>query len=190
MKRSRGAKPLKSRPRRPPLRTTGRRKAPVTKRKQRRFSHRHRAKAPAVITYHEDRRITFVLPRRLKTPNKTGGFWASHGERLAWERMLQGAEIKGRVFLPTWRQKMRVLRLTPSKRWLLDKDNLDFSCKRLQDAMKELKFIMDDNAKWLDGPHVTQGIASDKCYWAIVTLEPVEDSAPEVPIYDVTQFTD
>lgn len=118
-----------------------------------------------------------LLPRRLRSYNQRGGHWSEYSDRKGWLKLLSDAtfpENDGTYQLPVkGRVRLELQRLAPSKRYLLDKENLEISGKRLVDTLVELGYMIDDARKWCDGPWVTQGVSADKRYWTIVTLSPI-----------------
>jgi hypothetical protein len=162
---------------------TGTRKAPHMKR--RKWRGKYKAKGPAVIKVSAGR-IVMLIPRRLKSPNQRTTWRAEHGEKMAWKRLIEQAESNidirdakdryGGAIPVITRMRLDILRLAPNQRYMMDADNLSFSAKRLQDTLKEKGYIVDDNMRWLDGPHIVQGISDDKCYWTIITLSQAADA--------------
>lgn len=154
--------------------------------KKRRASTLYQAKdAPTIRVVNG--KVVMLLPRRLRGLNSRGGHWAEAGERKAWELMLTTAEFAtdGSVVLPvTCRRRLEIIRLAPHRRYLLDKTNLDACGKRLEDALVALGYLVDDDRFGVDGPHITQGVSRDRCYWAVVTL------LPAVPYVDETVTLD
>lgn len=149
--------------------------------KRRRASARHRSTVAGTITVGVGGRVVMVLPRRLKSPNSIKTHWAYRNDRAGWQKEVESAvysDVGGhRVSIAVMiadgiRMRLDVLRLAPSRRYLLDKDNADFCAKRLQDFLRQAQYFVDDNRMWLDGPYVTQGLSHDKCYWTVVTLTP------------------
>jgi hypothetical protein len=134
-------------------------------------------------------KLVFLLPRRLRSPNLRSSWRAAHGDREAWLKLIDQAEAGVRSDM-TWkevqeiygshlpvitRMRMDILRLAPNQRYMMDHDNLHASVKRLQDALKNKGYLVDDNPRWLDS-HIVQGISDDKKYWTIVTLSRAEDA--------------
>lgn len=118
-----------------------------------------------------------MLPRRLRSPNSAGGWRKQHSDRMGWEELIRATRVTSDGTLATPvinRMRLTIQRLAPSKRYLLDHDNLGFSAKRFCDALVATGYLVDDNSMWLDGPHLIQGISSDGCYWAIAILVPAE----------------
>lgn len=118
--------------------------------------------------------ITWILPRKLRSPNKLRGGLARYGDTKAWERIFEEAAIKetDNTLGPCSKQRLRleVVRLAPYERFFLDRTNLAFSVKGLEDALVRLEFLVDDNEKWEDGPYVSQAVSGDGKYWTVVRL--------------------
>lgn len=134
-----------------------------------------------------------VLPRRLCSPNTQKNHWAQKRERDAWERLIAESDVRsdGSVCLPvTQRMRLEIVRLIPNRRFLMDKDNRDWSGKRLQDSLVALRYLVDDNAKHLDGPYVSQGLSTDKHYWTVVMLRPADAYVEDIPILSPTALRD
>lgn len=162
------------------------RKSPASaakkKRKGRGEATKHQAKGVGQISIRNGR-IVMLLPRRLRSYNRRGGHWSEYRDRKAWQQVLTESirsADDGTFTLPTKkRMRLELLRLAPSKRYLLDKENLEVSGKRLVDTLVEYGYLVDDERRWCDGPWVTQGVSDDNCYWTIVTLS-------QAPAYDET----
>jgi hypothetical protein len=168
---------------RPVRKTTQRRKAP---RKRRGRSKRYQASSPASIAI-KDGAIVMRLPRRLRSYNQRGGHWSEYSDRQAWAKLLREAVFTtdGSVSVPAvTRMRLDLIRLAPSKRYLLDKDNLSISGKRLTDALVEAGYLIDDDRKNLDGAYVAQGLSRDKCYWTIVQLKETQPYVDDVKTID------
>lgn len=144
----------------------------LKKKKRRRRSTRHVAKSAAIITIAKGR-IVMLLPKRLKSLNSRGGHWEEAGERRAWEEMIATASVitDGSVKGPAvGRRRLAIVRLAPSRRYLLDKTNLDACGKRLEDALVALGYLIDDDRFGVDGPFITQAVSADIYYWVVLTL--------------------
>lgn len=130
-------------------------------------------------------RVVMMVPKPLKSLNKRGGFWAEHQERRAWEKIIKecGVVSDGSVTLPvSERRRLEVVRLAPSRRYLLDKTNLDACAKRLEDALVALGYLVNDDRFGVEGPFITQGVSSDKCYWALVTISAAQAYVDDIHI--------
>lgn len=121
-----------------------------------------------------------LLPKRLRSLNARGGHWVEAGERRAWEEMLASADIVTDGSMPVTaggRRRLTMVRLAPSRRYLLDKTNLDGCGKRLEDALVALGYLIDDDRFGVDGPFITQAVSADIYYWVVLTLE---ETAPYI----------
>jgi hypothetical protein len=134
-----------------------------------------------------------VLPRRVRSPNKRGGHWAEYGERQAWRKLLLSADVTtdNSIALPVvGRMRLEITRLAPTKRYILDVDNMAASVKRLLDTLVECGFLLDDDRESIDGPYLSQKISQDACYWTIVKItEAAEQQAPKVEVVSPKDFS-
>ena len=136
-------------------------------------------------------RILLTLPRRLRSYNRRGGFWSEYRDRQMWAKLIDEAVVDTdhTIALPvTERMRLELIRMAPNKRYMLDKDNLEISGKRLVDSLVSKGYLVDDNRYWLDGPWLSQAISSDKCYWTLAKLTiaaPYEESKDEAQSPDV-----
>lgn len=78
---------------------------------------------------------------------------------------------------PNMKQRLRleVVREAPTEKFFLDRTNLAFSVKGLEDALVRLQYLVDDNEEWEDGPWVSQRVSSDGKYWTIVTVSEAKE---------------
>jgi Holliday junction resolvase RusA-like endonuclease len=137
--------------------------------------------------------IDVRIPRELKTPNVWNGrHWRyKHRETEAWEhdlfyaiaqhtgvRGVHGALLVLGAFswqVCTEKRRVMVTRLMPSvRRFIRDEDNLRFCVKPLNDALKRLKLIRDDNRKWLDQPMPRQEVSRDGTCSTRIVIERVQ----------------
>jgi len=125
--------------------------------------------------------LTLRIPRELRSPN--AWLWkhwrVKQRERQQWEQEIAVSLLtekgKRNVFAVLLamnavpdakrtcevRRKVTVTRIVTSKRrFIRDEDNLRFSVKPVNDALKRLGLIKDDNAKWLEQPMPTQEVGS------------------------------
>lgn len=166
------------------------RKAPA--RKRRRRSTRYVPKSARATIQIKAGRIVMVLPRRLKSLNKRGGWRGEYSERMAWQKLLAEADVTddGSLKRPViGRMRLDVIRMAPSKRYLLDVTNLGASVKRLEDSLVEAGYLLNDDLKSVDGPFMSQAIATDKFYWTIVTLTEAPDYVDRIARVDPRSFT-
>jgi Holliday junction resolvase RusA-like endonuclease len=121
--------------------------------------------------------LTLRIPRELKSPN--AWLWKhwriKQRERAAWETdiavSLLTERAKRNVFalllaqnavpaaarVCTVKRRVVVTRVvTTKRRFIRDEDNLRFAVKPVNDALKRLGLIKDDNVKWLEQPMPTQ----------------------------------
>lgn len=136
--------------------------------------------------------LTLRIPRELRSPNAwLWGHWRKkQRERQQWEQDIAVALLttKGQRSLPALlvamnavpavprtcdvRRRVVVTRVVPSsRRFIRDEDNLRFSVKPVNDALKRLGLIKDDNAKWLEQPMPTQQVGP-----AMETIIEIEDA--------------
>lgn len=125
--------------------------------------------------------LTLRIPRELRSPN--AWLWKhwriKQREREAWEKdiaiALLTADGRKNVFailqamnaIPETkrvcaeRRRVTVTRIVPSaRRFIRDEDNLRFSVKPVNDALKRLGLIKDDNRKWLEQPMPVQQVGA------------------------------
>lgn len=142
--------------------------------------------------------LEFIVERRLESPNKSRGFhWRRrHRDTLAWELMIRAA-IRQPAVLTAWslilavesrrgktgrgyvkitrkpeRRRVIVTRIVSSGRgFIRDEDNLRFSVKPLNDALKRLGLITDDSTRYLEQPPPEQRIAPDGVEKTLVRIE-------------------
>lgn len=135
--------------------------------------------------------IEIRIPKKLRTLNALKGWRARYGDTKSWEQAIKdcrtltdavgAASIAGMMPLLAVRMRLEILRLAPTKRELLDTTNAAGSVKGLEDALKRLGYIVNDDLDWLDGPYVSQAIAPDRQFWAIIKLS--KASSYQVPVY-------
>lgn len=137
-------------------------------------------------------RVTLSLPRNLKSPNANAGrHWsARHANTKAWETLIKltigdalgASTISGYsapvealgLSRPTGKVRVHVERRVPSYRnFVQDSDNLRFTTKPLNDALKRLGFLKDDSDKFLEQQAPSQVISADRLHWTVITIEPV-----------------
>jgi hypothetical protein len=143
------------------------------KKRRRGRSTKFQSKTPASIVI-KGGVVTMRLPRRLRSYNQRGGHWSEFSDRQAWANLLATTTVTsdGSITLPVkTRMRLDLIRLAPSKRYLLDKDNLSVSGKRLTDALVKAGYLIDDDRTHLDGAYVVQGLSRDKKYWTLVQLK-------------------
>lgn len=116
--------------------------------------------------------LRLVVPRELKSPN--AWMWkhwrVKQKEREGWETdiawtLLRDGQKKNTYALLAAmnaikprrvcdrKRRVVITRIVPStRRFIRDDDNLRFAVKPVNDALKRLGLIKDDNRKWLDQP--------------------------------------
>lgn len=144
--------------------------------------------------------IDLTVERELKSPN--AWLWkhwrAKQKEREDWQTEIAIAMLRPEVkkALSIWtlllakndipgakrvcgeRRRVTVTRSVPSLRnFIRDDDNLRFSVKPLNDALKRLGLIHDDSRKWLEQTLPTQEVSTDGKYYTRITIESVSPSA-------------
>lgn len=144
--------------------------------------------------------LELVVPRRLESPNRLRGFhWRRrHQDTKQWEYLVLAAAQRREALKP-WslisfelrkderglfqshevrRQERRrvVVEVEVKSRAHLiqDDDNLRFSVKPVNDALKRLGLIYDDSRDWLDQPMPVQRLAADKQPKTIIRIERLE----------------
>lgn len=134
--------------------------------------------------------MTLRIPRRLDSPNTWhGAHWrVKHAISQAWEHEIwlaatqQGKRVprvddEGPVLKrrpeSIGRMRVTVTRYVKSARNLiLDDDNLAFSVKPLNDALKRLGYLRDDSRTWLEQPTPTQHVSDDGTDYTVIIIEP------------------
>lgn len=120
----------------------------------------------------------FFLPIKLVSPNMLRHSWAVlHRESVKYERLLRRAICEARGVAcwaglvelqraPACENVMAIAieRRVPSARQFIQDavDNLPYSGKPVHDALKRLRVIKNDNAKWLSGNIVRQVVDGDR----------------------------
>lgn len=139
------------------------------------------------------RHLKLTIPRQLKSPNAWNGrHWRyKHKESQDWQMdiawsLLTPEGQKGGIFplllaanaIPVARlvcadrRKVTITRLAPSARnFIRDDDNLRFAVKPVNDALKRLGLIRDDNRKWLDQPMPTQEVSPTGHWSTVIEIE-------------------
>lgn len=151
-----------------------------------------RRRAPDASAILTTGRFDITVPRELKSPNTwQGRHWRfKHHDSQDWEwhiwtaiaRALHVKDLTGALLVQNAippkrrceaRRRVTVTRFVPSPRnFIQDDDNLRFSTKPLNDALKRLGLIRDDNRKWLDQPTPEQAV-TDGDYSTRIQIEEV-----------------
>lgn len=136
--------------------------------------------------------LEFHVARKLDSPNTWRGHWAlGHNLMRWWQKAFLNALAVGSGFhsmaafaaeghLPrvNFRQKVTVTRLVPSRRnFIRDDDDLRYTTKPVNDALKNIGLLVDDRREWLEQPMPTQDVSPDGLYWTIVRVEPDDAGA-------------
>ena len=121
-----------------------------------------------------DGKIEMMIPGKIKSLNQLKNGLARYGDTKGWENRIKKARIAlddESVCLPVMdRARLEITRLIPSRGCLLDQTNAEGGIKGLEDALKRLGYIFDDNHKWLDRPQVQQRVSDDRQYWALIQI--------------------
>lgn len=141
--------------------------------------------------------LELVVPRRLNGQNRGRGFHWSRAYRdtkqweqlLAWSAASLGAlrdwslvtyeNVKDErgLFRPKEIRRQERRRVTVERQvvrqshFIQDDDNLRFSVKPVNDALKRLGLIFDDSREWLDQPMPEQRVAEDRVARTIIRIE-------------------
>lgn len=142
--------------------------------------------------------LTLRIPRELKSPNKwQGRHWRyKHQETKTWEMEIAVQTLRPEFRRNIWaileatnsmpavrrtcqeRRRVTVTRIVPSFRnFIRDDDNLRFSVKPLNDALKRLGLIKNDSRKWLVQPQVQQEVSPEGEWATVITIEPLGASS-------------
>ena len=136
--------------------------------------------------------LVLRVPRGLKSPNVGRGakWYGRHKETKAWEidiwaavmtragarSVLDVLTLDGRLNHASARKERRrvvVTRVVPSARnFLKDSENILFSLKPVNDALKRLGLIYDDSMKWLEQPMPTQEVGP--AWETVIQIERLE----------------
>lgn len=124
--------------------------------------------------------ITLRIPRELRSPNAwLWGHWRKkQRERADWETELMLACVQrdrrhdfARRVVP-FRRRVTVTRIVPSRRnFIRDDDNLRFSVKPLNDALKSKGLIYEDSRNYLEQPMPTQEVGPG--YETVIVIEAI-----------------
>jgi hypothetical protein len=140
--------------------------------------------------------VTLRIPRELRSPN--AWLWKhwriKQRERETWEQEIAVALLtdRGKRHLGAVlqamnaiqasrrtcdeRRRVTVTRLVPSRRnFIKDDDNLRFSVKPVNDALKRLGLIHSDSRQWLEQSMPMQEVSPDGTYATIIEIERLSD---------------
>jgi hypothetical protein len=137
--------------------------------------------------------IVFRVARRLRSPNTwQGHHWrVKDNETKSWQRLLlQAAPLSLPEAILRWRalagtpaewdqgperRLVLVTRCVPSRQnFIRDEDNLRFTTKPLNDALKRMGLIYQDSRRWLEQPMPEQRVSGDGQDWTEITIGPCE----------------
>jgi len=136
--------------------------------------------------------LEFRVARKLDSPNVWRAHWAlGHNLMKWWLRAFTNAlainagfdsmarfDMEGHLPRVSFRTKVTVIRQVPSTRnFIRDDDDLRYTTKPLNDALKHAGLIKDDSRKWLRQDIPTQEVSQDGLYWTIVRIEPDDEGA-------------
>lgn len=177
-------------------------KAPYTRRRRRlggvtRVSRRRSSNPGRLVALLErdGAAMTFRVARKLDSPNSWRAHWSiEHTLRKWWEGAFTTAiavsggfgslarmRIDGQMPRVDHRVKLTLIRQVPSTRnFIRDEDDLYFTRKPVNDALKRIGLIRDDRREWLDQAQTIQEVSPDGLYWTIVRVEPAEAGAAEL----------
>lgn len=147
--------------------------------------------------------LELVLPHKLESPNIVRGFhWrAWRRETRMWQMLVRTAAPSGTI--EAWslilesipkldkrghykfveqrkkeRRQVTVIReVASARRFIRDDDNLRFSTKPLNDALKRLGLVYDDNRHWMVQPDVEQRVSVDGKDRTIVRIQRLSQEA-------------
>lgn len=115
------------------------------------------------------------VPRRLVSVNRGQGYHWRVRHRLTkeWERDIW-ALAQGKTPPTGKKQRLAIIREVPSRRdFIRDTDNLFAACKPLLDALKRLRYIVDDSQPYLELAQPAQVISNDKRHWTTIAIREV-----------------
>ena len=137
--------------------------------------------------------LEFRIARKLDSPNVWRAHWSlGHTLMKWWLRAFTNAlavgagfdsmarfQAEGHMpFRPEVKMRVTVTRQVPHTRnFLRDDDDLRYTTKPLNDALKHAGLIYDDSREWMHQDIPTQEVSRDGLYWTIVRIEPVDEAA-------------
>lgn len=140
--------------------------------------------------------LEFRIARKLDSPNVWRAHWAIGHSLMKWWltafttalavnggfTSAAGMALEGAAPKAKQRMKVTVTRQVPSRRnFLRDDDDLRYTTKPLNDALKNAGLIVDDRREWMDQPMPLQDVSPDGLYWTIVRIEPAAEQHVEAP---------
>lgn len=137
--------------------------------------------------------LLFRVARRLDSPNTWRFHW-SVGHKLMkwWVHAFETAIATGGGHAslaaarmadaerprPTCRMRVVVTRQVPSRRnFIRDADDLRYTTKPINDALKHVRLIFDDSERWLEQPTPRQEVSPDGRDWTLVHVAPATEAA-------------
>ena len=146
------------------------------------------------IAHRDGEALIFEVARKLDSPNTWRAHWAvEHKLTQWWERTfetalaLRGADPAYAKWLPTAPRakgvrRVSVVRVVTSRRqFIKDDDNLRFTTKPINDALKRLGLIEDDRRELLEQPLPEQRVSPTGMAWTFVRIEPVPSQEAQLP---------
>lgn len=136
--------------------------------------------------------LTFRVARKLDSPNSWRASWAlGHNLMNWWTRAFTTAlaanagfdsmarfQSEGHLPRCEFPVKVTVTRQVPHRRnFIRDDDDLRYTTKPLNDALKHAGLIYDDSRTWLQQDMPVQEVSRDGLYWTIVRIEPIDLAA-------------
>ena len=134
--------------------------------------------------------LEFRIARKLDSPNAWRKHWTlGHNLMKRWLHAFQTAlavnagvhsmarfQLEGHLpTCPKMKMKVTVTRQVPSRRnFIKDDDDLRYTTKPINDALKHAGLIYDDARIWLEQPMPVQEVSPDHLYWTLVRIEPSE----------------
>lgn len=148
--------------------------------------------------------LELVVTRKLESANVLRGYhWRRWCRETQWWQALLRVAICDPVRLQAWnliektelrkdhrghytrifeqrkqeRRRVTVLRYVKNRRqFVKDDDNLAFSVKPLNDALKRLGLIYDDHRKWMEQPLPEQLVSPDGIARTVVRIERLQEA--------------
>lgn len=141
--------------------------------------------------------LEFRVARKLDSPNLWRAHWSlGHNLMKWWLRAFTNALATDAGFgslarfqseghlphRPAVKMRVTVTRQVSSRRnFLRDDDDLRYTTKPLNDALKHAGLIFDDGREWLEQSMPVQEVSPDGHDWTIVRIEPVDGLGDRVP---------
>lgn len=184
--------------RRPPFTNFGRRRAGAGIRTRRRSNPQ---RIVSLLT-RTGTTLEFKIARKLDSPNTWRAHWSLGHNLMKWWlgaftralavnagfHSMARFQAEGHMpFRPEVKMRVTVTRQVPSTRnFIRDDDDLRYTTKPLNDALKHAGLIYDDSREWLVQDIPAQEVSPDGLYWTIVRVEPVDEAAENDAICGIT----